>query len=317
MTLVNNPVGETDVDDLKKPIIRPRHSGLGTRRKPIAESTVKPPRRSLWSRLGLARAPKAQDVDFGPTPIKGAAVVPDRTVRPALGANASALAPSFPGEDDDAILTGLFGDTAPQELREAATRAPPRRATSAPRAPVAPPVYLEPTPAPVEKKRRRLDRSDLTLAALGIVLGTTCAVFPWYIFLNQEKFGVRSFVFDSSRGDNPAARAAVQPNAIGKAFANSEVPKLNLDFFPTATLPTNEDEIRAVPSSDQPFPLDLVPFQLVHVANGRAMIEDSDGLWVVQRGSRLPDGSRVVSIEKRNGDWILETTLDAVIKLQR
>ncbi len=45
------------------------------------------------------------------------------------------------------------------------------------------------------------------------------------------------------------------------------------------------------------------------------MIEDSDGLWVVQRGSQLPDASRVAAIEQRDGRWVLVTTHDKVVEL--
>ena len=45
------------------------------------------------------------------------------------------------------------------------------------------------------------------------------------------------------------------------------------------------------------------------------MIEDSDGLWVVQRGSQLPDASRVAAIEQRKGRWVLVTSNDTVVEL--
>jgi hypothetical protein len=56
---------------------------------------------------------------------------------------------------------------------------------------------------------------------------------------------------------------------------------------------------------------------MVHVANGRAMIEDDAGLWIVQRGSILPDSSQVSSIEQRNGKWVMVTSTDQVIELSR
>ncbi|MBL8582290.1 MAG: hypothetical protein JNL61_08700 [Rhizobiaceae bacterium] len=64
---------------------------------------------------------------------------------------------------------------------------------------------------------------------------------------------------------------------------------------------------------EQPFPAEKVVFHLVHVANGRAMIADDSGLWVVQKGSVLPDSSKVASIEQRNGRWVLVTTRDEVL----
>ena len=118
---------------------------------------------------------------------------------------------------------------------------------------------------------------------------------------------------DRSWGATPSMAYVPQP--VGKPFARSEMPKMELDFFPTATLPSDQERPRALPASEQPFPSDRVNFRLVHVANGRAMIEDSDGLWVVQRGSQLPDASRVAAIEQRDGRWVLVTTHDKIVEL--
>ena len=72
---------------------------------------------------------------------------------------------------------------------------------------------------------------------------------------------------------------------------------MKLDLFATGTLPKDDgdDGRRARPAStEQPFPRRSSRNSgCVHVANGRAMIEDDAGLWVVQRGSVLPDSSRV------------------------
>lgn len=175
-----------------------------------------------------------------------------------------------------------------------------------------------PAAQPVWKPARfnKIDRGDVTVAALGITLGLTCALFPWYIFFNQEQFGVREMVFDGSRTGTSAAQAASGPLLVAQSIRADEAPRMNLDFFPTATVPANDARMPSIPPANQPFPPDLIAFKLVHVANGRAMIEDDDGLWVVQRGSRLPDASRVSSIEKRSGHWVLVTSLDKVIELQ-
>lgn len=200
-----------------------------------------------------------------------------------------------PATDDAQVLASLFGSPAmPPAARPA--RSPASAATGA-------------------RRKRRMDRGDVTLAVSGVVLAATCALFPWYIFFNQEKFGVREFVFSGQGTARSAPGFGYQPQHAARPFASAEVPKLELDLFPTATVPAGQEPVRAVPASEQPFPADRVPFRLVHVANGRAMIEDRDGLWVVQRGSRLPDASHVAAIEQRHGRWVLVTTRDAVVEL--
>ena len=86
----------------------------------------------------------------------------------------------------------------------------------------------------------------------------------------------------------------------------------------TGTVPTKPETPENAPGlEDQPFPSEAAEFRLVHVANGRAMIEDDAGLWVVQQGAALPDSTRVKSIEKRNGRWVLVTSADRVVELSK
>jgi hypothetical protein len=97
-----------------------------------------------------------------------------------------------------------------------------------------------------------------------------------------------------------------------------EVPIEDLDLFATGTTPdksTDSEGSNPPGVEEQPFPAETAEFHLVHVANGRAMIEDDAGLWVVQPGSQLPDSSVVASIEKRGGKWVLVTSGDRVIEM--
>jgi hypothetical protein len=159
---------------------------------------------------------------------------------------------------------------------------------------------------------------DLTVAALGLTIGLICALFPWYIFFNQDKFGIRALKFGG--GGDVVGRLTVpdQPHRVGAPMQVEDIPELELDLFATGTLP-ELDEARDVnlPGIDQqPFPGEPQNFRLVHVANGRAMIEDDSGLWVVQRGSKLPDNSTVALIELRDGDWVIVTSEDKVIRIE-
>ncbi len=168
-------------------------------------------------------------------------------------------------------------------------------------------------PRPEKKKDHR---SDLIVAALGVVLGLTCALFPWYIFFNQEQFGVQAIAF-GGRGDN-AGRIVVdpKPGTDIAQVASQRMPK-NLDLFSTGTVQAKPEKPEDAPGVDQqPFPAEA-DFRLVHVANGRAMIQDDAGLWIVQQGSSLPDSTRVKSIEKRNGHWVLVTSADRVIEISK
>ncbi len=161
-------------------------------------------------------------------------------------------------------------------------------------------------------------RGDLMIAGLGVALGLTCALFPWYIFFNQEQFGIRAMEFGGN-GDQQVSGITMlgpQPERVGAPMTLEEMPELELDLFATGTLPKDGDQDANVASlAEQPFPAVIPFFKVVHIANGRAMIEDESGLFVVQRGSTLPDSTRVASIEQRDGGWVLVTSDERTLEV--
>lgn len=174
-----------------------------------------------------------------------------------------------------------------------------------------PESWPAPPPAVFPKIERPDRRGDIVIAALGAALGLTCALFPWYIFFNQEQFGVRAMKL-GGQGSN-SGRLVADAGIVAPLREAVELPG-DIDMFSTATVAS--DAVTDPPGPDeQPYPGAATEFRLVHVANGRAMIEDDAGLWVVQAGSRLPDSSRVASIENRGGKWVLLTSKDRVIEL--
>lgn len=164
----------------------------------------------------------------------------------------------------------------------------------------------------VNKKDDR--RSDIVFAALGITLGLICALFPWYIFFNQDQFGVQAIKFGGSGTNAGRVSGGSQMENSGQPLTANDVP--DVDLFATGTLQDPDDKTQPPGVDEQPFPADP-KFRMVHVANGRAMIEDDAGLWIVQRGSKLPDTSTVSSIEQRGGKWVMVTSTDQVIELSK
>lgn len=186
------------------------------------------------------------------------------------------------------------------------------------------PLAVDPQPtrawslkALLSAARRRYSRADIVLFASGIALSGVCAFFPWYVFFNQQQFGVRGVKMDMpstgsvSTGVGPAGRNAGPVRDIARDESG-------LDSFTTGTLPQprEEEEASETAAIEQPFPAPVPEFDLVHVANGRAMIQDDMGLFVVQRGSLLPDNTKVASIEQRNGRWVVVTTGDRILEMK-
>jgi hypothetical protein len=179
-----------------------------------------------------------------------------------------------------------------------------------------PPEWPQPPKAEFPRLANKSDRrSDFVVAALGITLGLICALFPWYIFYNQDQFGVQAIKFGGRGANAGRAAGATQIERASAPLTAKDIPAAGVDLLATGTVPDAAEQASQVPGIDQqPFPADA-RFRVVHVANGRAMIEDDAGVWIVQRGSILPDSSRVSAIEQRGGKWVLVTSTDQVIEL--
>ena len=153
------------------------------------------------------------------------------------------------------------------------------------------------------------DASDRALTAAGIALAAGAALFPWYVFLHGDQFGIRPDSLGETR-DLPAGQArevfSISPLAMTD---NTKDEATTVDPLVTATISKigSEKAKGAELKEDQPFP-GKGAFRLLHVANGRAMIEDNTGMYMVQIGSILPDNSRVATLEQRDGKWVIITS---------
>jgi hypothetical protein len=158
--------------------------------------------------------------------------------------------------------------------------------------------------------RRKFLVGDRALKATGLALAAMSAFFPWYVFLNPEKFGVH--VAEGSRTrDLPhwPARNVFSVSPLAMVNRNPAPPSAEIpDQLTTATISNiGRVDPKGQPAEAQPFP-GKSPFHLLHVANGRALIEDTSGMYVVRVGSILPDNSRLATLEQRDGKWVIVTS---------
>ncbi|MBX3566800.1 MAG: hypothetical protein KF914_01995 [Rhizobiaceae bacterium] len=162
-------------------------------------------------------------------------------------------------------------------------------------------------------------RSDIIVATMGLSLGLGCALFPWYIFFNQEKFGIRAMKFAGNKDQIAPISMGDQGERDGPTTPADMLPPTRLDLFATGTVGDEDEQTPTVEPEHQPFPgtVNEPQYSLVFATAGRAMIADDSGMWVVQRGSLLPDNSKVVSIEQRGKDWVLITSNQRVIEVSR
>lgn len=167
-------------------------------------------------------------------------------------------------------------------------------------------------------KKLGMSSSEQGVTWVAITLATVAALFPWYVFFNAEKFNVVSSNGDRTRDlphTGPREVFSVSPLAMTNRNKDND---LTIDFPPdpltTATI-SNTGKIRqsehgAAPR-DQPFPVKS-DFRLLHVANGRALIEDKTGMYMLKVGSILPDETKLTKIEQHDGGWTIESSNGAV-----
>lgn len=177
--------------------------------------------------------------------------------------------------------------------------------------------------ASVDEEARLFDRrkgSDRAIVLAGFALAAVAAIFPWYVFFHQESFGVNPMEWGSTRDlpDIPGKPVAmVSPLAIPDEKDGTPSVATSFDPITTATVGDYADRTDSTGSGsgdplDQEFP-GTPQYQLLHVANGRALIEDSSGLYMVQVGSKLPDNSTLASMEERDGKWVIVTSEGEIV----
>lgn len=159
--------------------------------------------------------------------------------------------------------------------------------------------------------RMQRSRGDRMFVLAGFSLAAAAAFFPWYVFLNEASFGDQPTLWRDER--NPLERAG----AASQALSNDAGTAAPFDPITTATvggLPPGlgHDPLAGVAAVEQAFP-GAPQYQLVHVANGRALIEDKSGMYMVKVGSALPDNSTLATMEQRDGKWVIVTSNGDVI----
>lgn len=164
----------------------------------------------------------------------------------------------------------------------------------------------------------RYSTGDKVLVGAGVLLAAMAAFFPWYVFLNPEKFSVPALWEGKTRDLPETAAKEVMSVSPAAMIDNDDDPALEgLDPVATATAPSlGKEKSLGVPLEtglDQPLPANS-GFRLMHVANGRALIEDARGMYIVRVGSILPDNSRLATLEQREGAWVIVTSNGDVIQ---
>lgn len=162
-------------------------------------------------------------------------------------------------------------------------------------------------------KKRSIRDFDRMLTGGLIVVAATAAALPWYVFFNPEKFGISGAGWEALKNmpqkDGGGVMAIVPHVDEGlTSDGRKDAATPDIDALTTATVQTTgEGQNTNTDGKSQPFP-GGTRFKLLHVSNGRALIEDKSGMFLVQIGSVLPDESRLLSMSNVEGKWQIITS---------
>lgn len=163
------------------------------------------------------------------------------------------------------------------------------------------------------QRRRSIRDFDRYLTTGLIIVAGAAAALPWYVFFNPEKFGMSGAGWEALQHvpqREGGGVAAVIPHVDEGLTSDgrADTPDINLDALTTATVPTaGAGQNTNGDGKSQPFP-GGTRFKLLHVSNGRALIEDKSGMFLVQIGSILPDESKLLSMSNVGGKWQIVTS---------
>jgi hypothetical protein len=170
-------------------------------------------------------------------------------------------------------------------------------------------------PPPVRKKR--FWTADRIIGWSGAGIALMAAFFPWYVFVNEDKFGLEALRAMVSGDPAVVSRRSTLENSNGgiPERKTAEVTP-NADKIVTGTVPAVETDTPDVEQElpAQPFPAAPRNFRLLKVIKDQAMIEDATGIFVVRKGDVLPDRTKVAGLEQRDGEWVLVTDKGAAYR---
>lgn len=161
---------------------------------------------------------------------------------------------------------------------------------------------------------------DFFIGFFGVCLAAVSAWFPWYVHNNADEFGPPRMVFDGQRNPLPGADPRLRDVA---GTLRPIMDGVGLDTTTTGSVPQPSTRLRGrqMPLGETAGNLQVVAppvgppsYRIVFAVQGRALLRDGDDLIPVARGAKLPDGSQVESIRKKNGFWELHTSSDQTIR---
>lgn len=156
-------------------------------------------------------------------------------------------------------------------------------------------------------RRSRRSTTDTALGVVGVVLAAASVAFPWHVYFFPEQYTPPKIAFSGKWNpgvaeERPPAILAVRrsrPVAVSDPVVTASTPPDPARFAP-----------EAVPVEEQPFPNAGGDYGVIFVLNRSALMSDGNGVFFVEVGSQLPDGSTVTAVAETPGGGEVRTSYD-------
>ncbi len=165
---------------------------------------------------------------------------------------------------------------------------------------------------PSKTQRRKLDRGDYILGAVTATLTIGAIVFPWHVYNNPTLYGPPEMAFTGTI--NNLALSQLDGTQTAFDLGRGEfVATFDDGIDPLivgAVAPAEIEDLLKVPQVHN-----AGDFGLIAADSRRALIESSDGIYLVKPFSRLPDGSRVRALRTdEQGQQLITSRFEIIDK---
>lgn len=159
--------------------------------------------------------------------------------------------------------------------------------------------------------RARYSRTDILLGLAGVLLAGASIAFPWHVYLHPEDYSPPRIAFSGNW--HPGVVEEQPPAILAPVITPPSVIPAPPRPDPVTTASTPRAGVarpRVVPIDEQPLPQGGGDYGVIFVINRTALMSDSSGVFFVEVGQTLPDGSTVTAVEETPGGGEVRTSYD-------
>ena len=164
---------------------------------------------------------------------------------------------------------------------------------------------------------RDMTTADYVLSVIGLCLGTAAALFPWHVHFHPESYGPPRMAFSRGGVIPDAEILALQSGEpvfdmrTGR-FVMDDDRGSSIDLVVTGNV--NRDGEAAKGDLNQAFPSNGASFEVLAVDGIRALVGDSQGVYLIRPHTRLPDGTLALSFKRDEKGWYIVTSEEKILR---